>query len=302
MHQFLEYSLTFRTIFQQLNNKLFKNLINNNNANTTTNTTIAWTTTKIPFLFLTATFNLNLFQLLERFFRIKFNKSRDALWPDDPMNFSRRHITLCSKYNSRKLDFVKRSILSDKSLFDDSSRKIIIYSNQASIATKLKDQLEEWLDMFQNDSSNKLIGDCILVVGKLEKELKQACTESFTSECNLSTDRINEDTFYARILLATSSCIGAGLDSRLVKRVIRVGMPPSVLSFIQESGRCGRDLGSNDNIFDLSFCLDDFVYLLKRLYEQKYRVWISNNNDMNDNANNDAYYDSLMIEMNQMMI
>ena len=74
-------------------------------------------------------------------------------------------------------------------------------------------------------------------------------------------------------MLGTSGCIGAGLDCDDLHLVCRIGLPTSVLNFIQEMGRCGRqgnnDSTANDGVVDtmsIIFILNDFVYLKERLF------------------------------------
>ena len=159
------------------------------NSITEESTTIA----KLPILFMTATFNLNLFHLLQKMFHVKFNKTNNVLWSNNPVNFSRRQMQLSSKHSSRKLAIVKRLISSNNDICNNASHKIIIYGNRYSTLCSLKDGLEQYIDM---ELKNSFVSDCILIIGKLETELKKACTESFTSDYNIMNDRMDENKFY----------------------------------------------------------------------------------------------------------
>ena len=73
----------------------------------------------------------------------------------------------------------------------------------------------------------------------------------------------------ARILVATSGCVGAGLDCPHVRMVYRRGFPTSILELIQEMGRCGRGkviFDKKQDKFILSINLNDLVYLFERIY------------------------------------
>ena len=79
--------------------------------------------------------------------------------------------------------------------------------------------------------------------------------------------------FNPRFLIGTPGCIGAGLDCDQVHLVCRVGMPNSILDFIQEMGRCGRNRGPpslsntiSSDWYSLSINLKDYVYLIERIF------------------------------------
>ena len=55
-------------------------------------------------------------------------------------------------------------------------------------------------------------GDTILIKGDLQSEMKQVNAESFTQEIHNPNKLIENIEFCPRVLLATSSCICAGLD------------------------------------------------------------------------------------------
>jgi hypothetical protein len=77
--------------------------------------------------------------------------------------------------------------------------------------------------------------------------------------------------YYPRILVATSGCIGAGLDSSDVYTVVRDGFPSSILDFIQEMGRCGRSRHTmidepNKDEFQLIVTISSLVYMIERIF------------------------------------
>ena len=100
-------------------------------------------------------------------------------------------------------------------LSDDLMKKAIVYTNTAFQAESIWDKIDVLLE-------NKSIfeGDTLLIIGDLETEVKQVNAERFTEEINNADKLIEENEFYPRVLIATSSCIGTGLDSSLVYSVL----------------------------------------------------------------------------------
>jgi hypothetical protein len=135
-------------------------------------------------------------------------------------------------------------------------------------AESIKQEIDSWLNL-----TSAIQGDTIIINGDLESEVKLMSATKFTEDVENPNDLIENNKFYPRILVATSSCIGAGLDSSSVYTVIRIGFPTSTLDLIQEMGRCGRNRindGTNpsDN-FHVFVNLNDFIYLNERLYVQE---------------------------------
>ena len=158
--------------------------------------------------------------------------------------------------------------------------KTIIISTTAKKAIDYQNKLDLWLD--KNDD---IKGDSVLVIGRLETELKFALTTEFT---NTSFDEVNnpysQNHLSPGFLIGTPGCIGAGLDSSDVQLVHRIGLPNSIVHFIQEMGRCGRANNDNerDDTFSLIFTLSDYVYLCERLY-----VIDSEESNLNELQNNE---------------
>ena len=68
-------------------------------------------------------------------------------------------------------------------------------------------------------------------------------------------------------MIGTPGCIGAGLHCMHVNLVCRIGLLLSMIHFIQEMGRCGRDpYSEHENTYTIAFHLHDYVYLVERLY------------------------------------
>ena len=119
-------------------------------------------------------------------------------------------------------------------------RNVIIYASTAQKDESLKEELEQWTDL-----ESPFEGDIILVHGDQELEIKSASIVKFPEERSNPMFAIDNDEFYPRVLVAASSCIGAGLDSASAYSAIRIGFPTSILNMVQEMGRCGRTR-SND--------------------------------------------------------
>ena len=103
----------------------------------------------------------------------------------------------------------------------------------------------------------------------------------FTAKTLSTSDLVEQNRYYTRILIATASCIGAGLDCSEVYCVIRDGSPTSIMHLSQELGRCGRERsigrdGYSDN-FELILNMDSFIYLNERLY-------VTEKNENSDNS------------------
>jgi len=139
----------------------------------------------------------------------------------------------------------------------------------------MKEKLDNELNIPITEGDNNISnipGDTLLITGNIEPGLKLSYTDKFTSTSEDSVFDF-DNTFTPRILLATASCIGAGLDSDEVYGVIRIGFPESILNFIQEMGRCGRNRDSNQDeptdTFVLIISLNDYVYMIERIYDTK---------------------------------
>jgi superfamily II DNA/RNA helicase len=146
--------------------------------------------------------------------------------------------------------------------------KAIVCQNVASSLKKLQEELIIY------NIDNNYIGDVVIVEGKLHTELKGEITKSFNGCINDVESLTNDDDcFYACILLGTTECIGAGLDCDDVHLVIRIGVPNSIVNFIQEIGRCGRKnrecLKQNNTATDhcvLLYNVEDFCYMEQRIH------------------------------------
>jgi superfamily II DNA or RNA helicase len=261
VHLFVDFGLTFRKNFLLLKEKIFKLVTTNNDS-----------CLKIPILYMTATFNIQKLHFLKQLTGINV-LSQNIFW-GDYISFQRRNIYISTTYTNQSMKKLKLAIQS--CLLTSNKNKCIVYTSTAAKAQSYKNKTDDWLD-----SINTIPGDTGIVVGDQETELKHAYSTEFTTT-NTEHAILDERKYTPRILFGTSGCIGAGLDSNDVKLVFRIGMPTSILNFIQEMGRCGRlkeqNISQNKNIFDLNFNLHDFVYLHQRLYI------IEDSNDDNSNT------------------
>ena len=217
---------------------------------------------KVPLLLMTATFDNTLLDLLQKMIGIKV-VPQNYLWAGK-VKMSRRHIKLNVSITFKRSKEVKDVL--KYTLRGNINKKVIVYTNTAEFLETLRSDIESWLDL-----SDDIKGDIIVIQGNLQPEVKFVSAEQFTrSVDNIQAQGLlDNNQFYPRILLATASCIGAGLDSPDVYSVCRIGFPSSVIDLVQEMGRCGRGrssiTGFTDDYF-LKLSLDDFVYLNQRLY------------------------------------
>ena len=264
VHQFVMFGCTFRPEFTLLKQSLFQYLhLNDDNIPSINNSQFS-IHLKVPLLLMTATFNVELVSILQSMIGIRITPSL-YLWSgrDD---MQRRTVRISVSISSQYLKSVKQ-ILTNL-LSSNLDKKIIIYTNAAKKADNIKDEIDSWLNL-----TSAFEGDTIMINGDMDSEVKLVSATTFTSETNNPRDKIDKNEFYPRVLIATSSCIGAGLDSSLVYSVVRIGFPTSILDLIQEMGRCGRsrcnDGANPTDDFFLFLSLSDFMYLNERLLLMK---------------------------------
>lgn len=131
--------------------------------------------------------------------------------------------------------------------------------------------IDTYLDTIPNS-----VADTINIIGTVPALLKQESILRFLTTPS-EQDMLNDSVFYPRILVGTSGCIGAGLDSKDITTVIRIGISPSIIHFVQELGRCGRTTDTNrHDFFQVIFNVDNFVYMLEHIYKLE-----EDNNDSN---------------------
>ena len=214
---------------------------------------------------MSATMNQYLVNKLESILMLSFHPE-NVYWSSLEA-LQKRHIHLQLVHSSQNLRDIKKHLKQYVLSTTDNNYKAIVCQNVASSLKKLQEEL------IIHNIDNNYIGDVVIVEGKLHTELKGEITKSFTGCINDVESLTNDDDrFYARILLGTTGCIGAGLDCDDVRLVIRNGVPNSIVNFIQEIGRCGRNrecLNQNNTASDhcvLLYNVEDFCYMEQRIH------------------------------------
>ena len=268
VHLFIDFGLSFRRKFLNLRESLFNKIIKKqiNNDMQTSSTHLI-----MPLLCMTATFNPKLSHLLQQMTNIRFD-TRRFFWSPNRL-FKKRHIKMCIKCSSQCKKVVKDNL--HLFLKPDAKSKAVVCSNTAKKVTESQDDVRQWMTC----PTDGHVGTTALVVGKEDAVRKLLYTVAFTT--TWSVEDINDASkFTPRVLLGTSSCIGAGLDSNDVHLAQRVGLPSSRLNLIQEMGRCGRKTTGEHkditNCFHVICNMKDFVCLNERLC-------LSDDDDIGDN-------------------
>ena len=264
VHLFVQFAISFRPSFISLRKSIFNKLLLHSNSNNCTDL-------KIPILFMTATFNIKLFELLQKMTGIRIKK--DNIFWSNGNAFQRRNISIDVSFTFQKFKQIK--LLLEDRLKGKLNKKSIIYSSIATSVEKIQNDLDSWLD-----EPTSLRGDTIIINGKCEPEWKLVATQEFSTVHNNPSSLIRNNKFFPRILVATSGCIGAGLDSPDVYLVVRDGFPSSLLDLIQEMGRCARGSSNEtnnnhstenaaDNVcgaFDLILYTNSLEYMILRIH------------------------------------
>ena len=246
-HLFIDFGLSFRSSFQQLKAKVIKPLKNANGSY------------KVPIIIMTATFNIELINLIQKMLGIHI-KSSNTSW-GNPESFRKRHIKIICKYSNHYFKYVCNDI--DFAARRNISEKNIIICSTAQKVKLIQDKLDSFLD-----ANETIKGDSVIVVGNQETELKYSYTTAFTNTVFPNEEAYLKTKLSPRFLIGTPGCIGAGLDCDYVQLVTRIGIPSGIIDFIQEMGRCGRQPAHRDefNSFTLVFTLNDYVYLMERMF------------------------------------
>jgi hypothetical protein len=259
VHLYVQFAITFRPSIISLKSLLFDLLHVSNQSNN------SYQTLKVPVLFMTATFNKTLLDLLTKVTGLSI-KSESTFW-SDASSFARRNINIQISCTIYKMKVIKVEL--KRYLKGDDNNKAIIYSNVSSQVTSMREKIDSWLD-----SPDSLEGDTLIINGELPSEWKLISSQLFTNEVTNTSEKMLNNEYVPRILLATSGCIGAGLDSKYVVLVLRDGFPTSMVDLIQEMGRCGRSRNEStaNNIsimdsFHLIVSLPSFTYLIERIFE-----------------------------------
>ena len=143
------------------------------------------------------------------------------------------------------------------------SNKVVIISSTTTRLSKIQSRLDSWLDLKQT-----ILGNTVLVIGDQETETKFVyTTELMNSYFGLGGKGYSSHKLCPQFLIGTPGCKGAGLDCMSVNLVCRIGLPTSLIHFIQGMGCCRRGSNqSDDNTFSIVVHLNNYVYLIERLY------------------------------------
>ena len=204
VHQFVLFAMTFRDSFLKLNEHLFRKITLPPSTSTTSSQTQHPSLLKIPLLYMTATFNTSLLKYLQHITGI-YILPNNYLWADCH-GFRKRQIKITIIPNSYVMKGIKGQLI--ESLSSNYVKKAIIYTNTASRAQTIFNDINTFVDM-----EVPFKGDVMLIHGDLEPEIKFASVTTFTDPSIDAEETINSNKFYARVLVATASCIGAGLDT-----------------------------------------------------------------------------------------
>ena len=267
VHLFVQFAITFRPSIISLKSLLF-DLLHSTHAS---NNNIQQLT--VPVLFMTATFNDNMKVLLYKITGLKIRK--ECTFWSGTSSFSHHNIYMNVTFTIYKMKVIKEEITKylikeeiTKYLRDDKNSKAIVYSNVSSQVTSMCEKIDTWLD-----NHDSIEGDTIIINGELPSEWKFISSELFTKECSNLKEKIKNNEFVPRIILATSGCIGAGLDCSDVVVVMRDGFPTSMVDLIQEMGHCSRSrkeirqsLTSLSDSFHLILSMSSLTFLIKCIF------------------------------------
>ena len=263
VHQHVHFGTAFRKSFCKLKDHLFKYIIDKNNSCRNPPSKL-----KLPILAMTATMNADLLETSQKMIGIAILK-RNIFW-SSKNEFNKRQIRIDVIPSQQSFRVVKKYLV--QILSPAIFRKCIIYGDAAKSLEYMKDKIDNELNIpigNADDNLSNIPGDTLLIAGDIEPELKLSYADTFTSRSEETVD-FNEN-FSPRILIATASYIGAGLDSDEVYGAIRVGFPESMLNLTQEMGRCGRNRDNNDgdptDTFVLIISLNDFIYMFERVFD-----------------------------------
>ena len=251
VHLYVSFGLTFRHDFVKLKEVLFK-WIRYHSLKDGSNSVL-----KVPVLLMTATWDLELARIFELMTGVH-PKQELFIWAS-AKDMKRRQLSIKMQAAQKKGLKIKAHC---RELLDGTPDwKGIIYSNSRRAAWNIAASINEWLDR------EDLAGDTVEIDGELFPEQKFFYTRLFT-DVQAGT---GGDPYRPRLLIATAGSAGAGLDCPEVHLVVRDGLPVSVLDLLQELGIAGRRDGASPDTdkFVIMVSLNDYLYLLRRIYDEK---------------------------------
>jgi superfamily II DNA helicase RecQ len=137
VHQFVEFGLTFRKSFMSLKDSLFKFLWVTESQD---KDSLLHTILKVPLLFMSATMNRSLVDLLQKIVGIQLC-SNNIYW-GDATYFQKRNITISSNYMPQYFRNVKLSVAA--LMKKDNNAKVVICSNTAKKLQDMQCSFDDW--------------------------------------------------------------------------------------------------------------------------------------------------------------
>ena len=259
IHQFVQFASSFRPSFSTLYDSLISKICNNiqsssDSSNPISNNLCATFNKRfdIPILCMTATFTPIYQHTLSRILRISF-QPENIFWCNN-IECQRCNITIeacCTNLYKKKTSDTITHLLSS-----NDEDKAIVFTNTAKQAETMKKVMDDAMDY------QSLKFDSVMIHGSTFADIKNAAVIAFTSNTNSTNTQHNtsqntssestttttnslpadtdiqliKSTISARVLIATAGSIGTGLDSVNTTTVMRIGLPTSILDFIQEMG------------------------------------------------------------------
>ena len=238
LHIFNSFGRSFRSEFCKLKEVLFTKVADD-----------------VPMLFLTATCNSCISSSFERMIGVSITHKE---WPN-ALQIQNRRVSIFSAYSQRPIGRVEKGVsrvLQTEELIQD---KCIVFSNVRKRVCEMQDRLGERFD--QDDDLSKF--DVLSIHGQLTKEQKASYIQTFL-------DPEHDDDKNIRVLCATSGVGNVGIDSKYIRSVFRLEIPPSVLDMVQEMGRAGRVTEPDplNYSYTVLFSLDSFLYLFERALDE----------------------------------
>jgi superfamily II DNA helicase RecQ len=207
----------------------------------------------VQILLLTATCSQRILEASEQLFGFEVT---DRYWPSVYFMANRTQ-ALLSSYTPRSRKPLHTSI--SRILKDTSSlpNKIIVYGNTRNNTLLHCTDLKAFMD---KDEVTRF-HDVIHIHGEMPKIQKSSHIYHFVNDRDPLCD--------FKVLVATSGVGNAGIDSKEVRAVFRIDLPPSIFDLTQEMGRAGRTpfASPSEYKYQIYYKLEDVLYLFGRIYD-----------------------------------
>ena len=237
LHIFNCFGRSFRSEFNKLRTKLFKNVDK-----------------LVPMLFLTATCNREIRSSFETMIGVTVTHTE---WPS-AMEIANRRVSIFSHYSQRPIGRVEKSIAQVIKEGTDGCNKSIVFSNVRRRVGEFHDRLANSFDV--DDELH--VHDILSIHGRLTKDQKASYIQTFL-------DPDHDEDRNIKVLCATSGVGNVGIDSSEIRSVYRLEFPPSLLDLVQEMGRAGRAAIRNPLMYSYTvyYSMETFVYLFERIMD-----------------------------------